>query len=210
MPGSSPSRALQGLGFGVGSRRAHGRRVATGLAALALVACAISDNAVEQRANRRERERRLRGMRAATRTTPPGERLVGPELVAEVSGRAHLFVYERTPDGRRERYAEKLYFRADGRLVYTNTLWRLDPEGLPEDRWRLDADRLCFVNNSFERGVEHCFALARRRDGRLQYAYAEPGGEYDGLLTRVTDAVLEGGAAETPASLDPSGRSSGQ
>lgn len=184
--------------------------MATGLAALALAACAISDNAVEQRANRRERERRLRGMRAATQTTPPGERLLGAALAAEVAGRAHLFVYERTPDGRRERYAEKLYFRADGRLVYTNTLWRLDPEGLAEDRWRLDADRLCYVNNSFERGVEHCFTLARRSDGRLQYAYAEPGGEYDGLLTRVTDAVLAGGAAETPASFEPPGGSSGQ
>jgi hypothetical protein len=75
---------------------------------------------------------------------------------------------------------------------------------------RLVADRLCFVDNSFERGVEHGFALARRRDGRLQHTYAEPGGEYDGLLTRVTDAVLAGGAAETPASLDPSGRGSGR
>jgi len=138
-------------------------------------------------------------MREATRTTPPGERLAGAALAAEVSGRAHLFVYERTPDGRRDRYVEKLYFRADGRLVYTNTLWRLDPEGLPEDRWRLDADRLCFENNSFERGVEHCFALSRRSDGRLQYAYAEPGGEYDGLLSRVTSAVEAGEAAAAPA-----------
>jgi len=174
------------------------------LVVLALGGCAgsLSDNATAQRAARRERERRVRAMQAATRTTPAGERLRGDALLAAVSGRAHLFVYERTPDGRAGRYVEKLYFRADGRLVYTNTLWRTDPEGLPDDRWRLDADRLCYVNGSFERGVEHCFALSRRDDGRLQYAYAEPGGEYDGLLTRSTRAVVEGAAAAAPASLD--------
>ncbi|MCB1009657.1 MAG: hypothetical protein KDB94_12305 [Acidobacteria bacterium] len=180
------------------------RRAFALLATIVLSGCAgsFSDNAIEQRAARRERERRVRAMEAATRSTPPGERLRGAALGEAVSGRAHLFVYERTPDGRAGRYVEKLYFRADGRLVYTNTLWRTDPEGLPGDRWRLDADRLCYVNDSFERGVEHCFALSRRDDGRLQYAYAEPGGEYDRLLTRSTRAIVEGAAAATPASLD--------
>lgn len=174
------------------------------LSPIVLAGCymARSDNENAQRANRRERERRLRSMREATRTTPPGERLTGDALAGTVAGRAHLFVYESRPDGSRGRYVEKFYFRADGRLVYTNTTWRLDPEGLPEDRWRLDGDRLCYLNNSFERGVERCFALARRADGRLQYSFAEPGGEYDGLLTRVTSAVVAGETAADPAALD--------
>lgn len=148
-----------------------------------------SENAV--RAARAERARRVAGMQAATRETARGADVAGDALTRAVSGRTHVFTYQVTPDGRRERYVESTYFRPDGRLVYRNTLWAMDPDGRDGDHWRVDGDRLCILNGGFS-SDEQCYRLAVEADGRIQYYVAEPGHEADGLLTKVTDRVTDG------------------
>ncbi len=48
-----------------------------------------------------------------------------------------------------------------------------------------------FENGAFS-ADEHCYRLAAQPDGRVQYYVADPGAEADGLLTKITDRVLDG------------------
>jgi hypothetical protein len=143
------------------------------------------------REQRAERARRLAGMQAATEQTAHGTNVAGDALVELVSGRTHVFVYSTSPGGRAERYVEWSYFRPDGRFVYRNSQWAIAPEGRDGDRWRVDGDRLCVLNQAMS-SDEHCYRLAVQAEGRVQYYIAAPGDDADGLLTKITDAVTEG------------------
>ena len=169
---------------------------ASSLALLALVAvtgCEAfrSDAENYAREQRAERARRLAGMKAATHEIPRGTDAAGDALTRLVSGRTHVFVYSTSPTGRAERYVEWSYFRPDGRFVYRNNQWALDPDGRDGDHWRVDGNRLCVVNQAMTHD-EQCYRLAVQAEGRVQYYVAAPGDETDGLLTKVTDAVTEG------------------
>lgn len=153
-----------------------------------------SDAQVAARASRRESERRLRDMKSATGQTPAGQPITAASLAATVSGKTHVFAYESRPDGKSGRYVEHYFFAPGGHLAYTNTLWALAADGQPEDKWWVDGDRLCLLNTTMTHETQ-CFRLARTSDGRIQYVIATPGSEYDGLLTKVTDAVLDGPSA---------------
>lgn len=133
-------------------------------------------------------------MKAATQQTTRGRDVGGDALAGLVSGRTHVFVYETTPNGRRERYVEYDYFRPDGRFVYRNTTWATSPDGRDGDRWRVDERRLCIVKQDMS-ADEHCYRLAVQPDGRVQYFIATPGSESDGLLTKITDRITDGAPA---------------
>src|SRR5262245_48233203 len=139
----------------------------------------------------KDRQRRIAAMREATRTTPAGRRVEGAALQQLLSGRTHVFIYGTTPDGRRQRYVEFTTFRAGGQFVYRNTLWAVDPNGRPDDHWRVDGKRLCILNSAFSQ-VEQCYTLAVRDDAQVQYFIDRPGDQTDGLLTKVTSEVHEG------------------
>jgi len=138
-----------------------------------------------------ERARAVAGMQAATRQTTRGTDVVGEALTRMVSGRTHVFEYGTAPGGRAGRYVEYSYFRPDGRFVYRNTDWATDSAGRDGDRWRVDGARLCVLNGAFS-ADEHCYQLAVQPDGRVQYYVADPGSEYDGLLTKITDRIVDG------------------
>jgi drug/metabolite transporter superfamily protein YnfA len=172
-------------------RRSASVAVLTLYGALSTACYPGSDAEVAARQSRREQQQRLADMRAATRTTPAGAPLAADQLAAAVVGATHVFVYTMRPDRRPGRYVEWYYFAPGGQFVYLNTMWAGERSGHAENRWRLDGDRLCFVNAAMT-PEERCFRLARRADGRLQYSFAMPGDAHDGLLTRVTDAELAG------------------
>lgn len=174
-----------------------GRRPARSVSAV-LVLCALaacdwlySDNANFQRHARAERQRRLAGMRAATAQTPVGRRLEGEALVAFLSDHTHVSVFDRTPSGQHKRYVEYRYYGPGGRFVYVNTEWAVNPDGNPEDRWRVDGRRLCVLNHALSQD-EHCYTIAVAPDGRVQFFIDAPGDEFDGLLTSVVSIVEEG------------------
>lgn len=140
-------------------------------------------------------------MRAATNETPAGRRVMGSDLHALLNGRTHVFVYESTPDGRRERYVEWTHFRGDGRLVYLNTVWVRDESGSERNRWSVDGPRLCILNTHFSQD-EQCYTIAVTADARVQYFIDRPGDPTDRLLTKVTTETYEGpprDAASRPA-----------
>ena len=163
------------------------------LALVAAIGCEAfrSDAENYAREQRAERARRLAGMQAATRETARGTNVAGDALVGLVSGRTHEFVYQVAPSGHAGRYVEWCYFRPDGRFVYRNNQWALDPDGRDGDHWRVDGDRLCVVNQAMT-SQEQCYRVAVQAEGRVQYYVAAPGNETDGLLTKITDAVTEG------------------
>ena len=143
------------------------------------------------RQRRAERARTADGMRAATRQTTRGADVAGEALGHPVSGRTLVFEYGTAPGGRAERYVEYSYFRPDGRFVYRNTHWATSPDSRDGDQWRVDGARLCILNGSFS-AAEHCYRLAAQPDGRVQYYVAEPGAETDGLLTKITNRIIDG------------------
>lgn len=147
-----------------------------------------AENYARQR--RAEHARAVAGMRAATSQTARGADVAGEALVRLVNGRTHVFVYGASPSGRAARYVEYSYFRSDGHFVYRNTEWATDPEGRDGDRWWVEGPRLCVLNGGFS-ADPHCFRLAVQPDGRIQY-YVADAGETDGLLTKVTDRVVDG------------------
>ena len=168
------------------------RRLFALAATLLVVACYPgSDAQVAARASRREGERRLRSMKSATAETARGQAIPGAALHTALAGKTHVFSYPSRPGGGKGRYVEHYYFAPDGHLAYTNSLWALEPAGRAEDHWWIDGDRLCLLNSTMNSQTQ-CFLLARIPEGRLQYFIATPGSEYDGLLTKVTDAVLDG------------------
>jgi hypothetical protein len=174
-----------------------GRRPARCVSAL-LVLCTLvgcdafySDNENFQRHARAERQRRLAGMRAATAQTVVGRRLEGAALVAFLTDHTHVTVFDRTPSGQRQRYVEYRYYGPGGRFVYVNTEWALNPDGNPDDRWRVDGPRLCVLNHAFSQD-EHCYTVAVAPDGRVQFFIDAPGEDSDGLITSVVSIVEEG------------------
>lgn len=143
------------------------------------------------RQRRTERARAARSMRAATEQTARGADVAGEALTRLVSGRTHVFEYGMGPSGRAGRYVEYSYFRPDGRFVYRNTEWATAPDGRDGDHWRVDGNRLCVLNGGFS-ADEHCYRLAVQPNARVQYYMAEPGTETDGLLTKITDRIIDG------------------
>jgi hypothetical protein len=130
-------------------------------------------------------------MRAATQQTARGADVAGDALTRVVSGRTHVFEYGTSPGGRAERYVEYAYFRPDGGFVYRNTAWATNPAGRAGDHWRVDGARLCVLNGELS-ADEHCYRLAVQPDGRVQYYVADGGAEEDGLLTKVTNRIVDG------------------
>jgi hypothetical protein len=143
------------------------------------------------RQRRAEHARAVAGMRAATSQTARGADVAGEALTRLVSGRTHVFEYGTSPGGRAERYVEYSYFRSDGHFVYRNTSWALSPDGREGDHWRVDGARLCILNGEYS-SDEKCYRLAVQPDARVQYFIAEPGADTDGLLTKVTDRIVDG------------------
>lgn len=177
------------------------RRVSAVLVLCALAGCDLvySDNASFQRRVRAERQRRLAGMRAATAETAVGRRLEGEALVAFLTDRTHVSVFDRTPTGQRTRYVEYRYYGRGGRFVYMNTAWAVSPEGNPDDHWRVDGPRLCVLNHALSRD-EHCYTIAVAPDGRIQFYIDAPGDEFHGLLTSIVSIVEEGPPRPAPRS----------
>lgn len=166
----------------------------TAALALLLLLCACGpygDGAYASRQAERERKVRLGELKAATAEQPSGRFVASTDLAPLVSGRTHVFEYVSDPQGNKNRYVEYQFFRPDGRFVFMNTTYMKDPEGKPEDHWRVDGDRLCIVNTYLTQ-EERCFRLAVLPNGRIQYYISSPGTEWDKLLTKVTDQVLEG------------------
>lgn len=167
------------------------------LAVLLLIAATLgceafrSDAENFSRQRSAERARAVAGMQAATRQTPRGTDVTGEALTRLVGGRTHVFEYGVAPGGRAGRYVEYSYFRPDGRFVYRNTDWATDPAGRDGDRWRVDGVRLCVLNGAFS-ADEHCYRLAEQPDRRVQYYIADPGTEADGLLTKITNRIIDG------------------
>lgn len=143
------------------------------------------------RQRRAERDRAVAGMRAATQQTARGTDVTSDALTRLVSGRTHVFTYGTAPGGRAGRYVEYSYFRPDGRFVYRNTEWATDPDGRDGDRWRVDGARLCVLNGAFSTD-EHCYRLAVQPDARVQYYIADSGADTDGLLTKITNRIVDG------------------
>lgn len=148
----------------------------------------MGDGAAAQRQWERDYERRVRENKEATATTPAGRKLAGEELKAALSERTHLFVYETQPGGRKGRYVESVFFRPDGKLIYTNSLWAIDPNGGENDTWTVEEDRLCYLNTAMSRDPM-CYTLNIREDGEIQYYVHKPGDAMHGLLTKVTTAI---------------------
>jgi len=162
------------------------------LSSLILLGCYPgSDAETFHRQREKERQRAIAAMRQATKTTAAGRRIEGSELELFLRDKTHVFAYESTPDGRRERYIESTYFRADGRFVYLNTLWARDPNGSENDKWRVDGNRLCVVNTHMSQD-EHCYTLAVNPDQRVQYFIDRPGDPSHGLLTKITTETYDG------------------
>ncbi len=157
-----------------------------------------SDAETFHRQREKERQRAIAAMRQATKTTAAGRRIEGSELERFLSGRTHVFEYETTPDGRRGRYVEWSYFRADGRLVYLNTLWARDPNGSEKNRWHVDGQRLCILNTHMSQ-EEQCYTIAVTADERVQYFIDRRDDPADGLLTKVTTDAHEGAPRENAA-----------
>src|SRR5262245_8974906 len=130
-------------------------------------------------------------MRAATAEQSRGADVVGEDLRRLVAGKTHESIFVQTPSGQRQRYVERSYFAADGRFIYTNSLWARDPGGREGARWRVDGARLCIVNPDMT-AEEQCYTIAVRPDGRVQYFIDEPGDETHGLLTKIPTSVHEG------------------
>jgi hypothetical protein len=165
--------------------------VLAGLAALLGCEAFRSDAENFSRQRRAEHGRAVAGMRAATARTARGADVAGDALTRLVSGRTHVFEYGTAPGGRPGRYVEYGYFRRDGRFVYRNTEWATNPDGRDGDRWRVDGARLCILNGAFS-ADERCYRLAVQPDARVQYYVADPGADTDGLLTKITDRIVEG------------------
>ena len=166
------------------------RTFITLVAALLALSCYPgSDAEMANREWRKDNERRVAGMRAATQVTAEGKRVEGEALRAALAGHTHVFEYPTSPDGRHQRYVEYAYFGPDGRFVYLNNLWVHEPRA--GDHWRVDGPRLCILN-SYLSTQEQCFTIALLPDARVQYYVAQPGDPADGLLTKVTSAVHEG------------------
>lgn len=174
-------------------RRRSARCVSAVLVLCTLAACewTYSDNENFQRHARAERLRRLAGMRAATAQTTVGQRLEGEALLALLTDHTHVSVFDRTPSGQRKRYVEYRYYGPGGRFVYVNTEWAVNPDGNPDDRWRVDGPRLCVLNHALSQD-EHCYTIAVAPDGRVQFFIDAPGEETHGLLTSVVSIVEEG------------------
>jgi hypothetical protein len=168
----------------------------TALLLLVLTACQYGDGAAFSREREKERQRRIKSMKAATAEQARGRNIGAEELAGFVSGKTHVFEYGSDPLGRRGRYVEYHYFRPDGRYVFLNTSTQNDPEGKPEDRWRVDGSRLCIVNTWFT-SDENCYEVALLPNGRVQYYIHDPGDQTHGLLTKVTNAVQS--SAPVPA-----------
>ena len=171
----------------------RGRRLLATCLVIGALGCEAfrSDAENFSRQRRAERARAATSMRAATEQTARGSDVAGDALTSLVSGRTHVFEYGMGPGGRPGRYVEYSYFRPDGRFVYRNTEWATDPAGRDGDHWRVDGARLCVLNGGFS-ADEHCYRLAVQPDARVQYYIAEPGAETDGLLTKITDRVVDG------------------
>lgn len=179
------------------SRRRFRKRRRAWLLAVVAVAATVgceafrSDAENFSRQRQAERARAAAGMRAATEQTARGADVAGDALTRLVSGRTHVFEYGSAPGGRKTRYVEYTYFRPDGGFVYRNTEWATDPAGRGGDHWRVEDARLCILNGGFS-ADERCYRLAVQPDGRVQYYVAEPGNETDGLLTKITDRIVDG------------------
>ena len=156
-----------------------------------------SDSVASQRKAERARRSAIRDMKTATAQTARGRAVEGEELRAMVNGKTHVFEYERGPGGRSGPYIEYSYFRPDGRFVYRNSLWALDPNGREEDAWRVDGGQLCILNTSFT-SSEQCYSLAVTAAGKIQYYISQPGDDSDGLLTKIPTRVLDGPPPEDP------------
>ena len=130
-------------------------------------------------------------MRAGTAQTPEGTRVAGEALRALVSGRTHVSVFQESPSGRHERYVEYRYYAPGGRFVYINTAWATNPDGDPNDGWRVDGPRLCIMNHDFGPD-EKCYTIAVTPEHHVQYFIDRPGAETHGLLTSVVTIVQEG------------------
>jgi hypothetical protein len=165
--------------------------LALAIAAVVAACGPMSDSATHQRQAERERKAGVRAMQAATAQTARGREIGGDELRILVSGKTHVSQYERGPGGAQGPYIEYSWFRPDGRFVYMNSLWALDPEGKEGDAWRVDGDALCIRNSSFT-SEEQCYRLALTPDGKIQYYIHQPGEDSHGLLTKIPDRVIDG------------------
>jgi hypothetical protein len=154
-----------------------------------LTACQYGDGAAFSREWEKDRQRRIKEMKAATAEQDRGRAVAGEELRALVSGRTHVFEYGSDPQGKQGRYVEYEYFRPDGAFVFQSTSMQREPAA--NDRWRVDGNRLCIVN-TWLTSEEHCFQLALLPNGRIQYFIDKPGDQTHGLLTKVTNTVQEG------------------
>lgn len=164
---------------------------ALAVAAIASGCAPIGDNASAQRQAEKRRKANIRAMEAATSQTRRGQDVEGEDLRALVIGKTHVFEYERGPTGTTGPYITYSYFRPDGRYVFINGLWAVDPEGNEKDTWRVEGARLCVLDSSFS-STEQCFSLAVTPGGRIQYYISNPGDPSDGLLTKIPNRVIDG------------------
>lgn len=173
------------------SRRGRAATV-TVAASILLAACTLkSDAQYSAEQSRRNNERALQGLQAATQQTARGSDLAGEALRAAVAGKTLVNRYESGPGNTRGPYVIRRYFAADGRYRLVD-----DPAitGAPADdahRWRVDGARLCIMGPPSPKESK-CYRMARATDGALQWFIDEPGSPYDRLLTIVTREIVDG------------------
>lgn len=151
----------------------------------------LSDGEYAQKQARKRRARALVSMKESTAQTPRGRDVKAEELEALVSGRTHIFIYGKTPSGGKGPYITYHYYRPDGQFVFLNTESESNFDGREGDHWRVDGNRLCVIRQWYSH-EEGCFRLAVLPNGRVQYYIDDPGGDYHGLLTTITDEIQEG------------------
>jgi hypothetical protein len=151
-----------------------------------------SDSSYAAEKWRRESERRVHDMKAATNETQRGAALEGAELVRALSGKTLVNRFEVRPDGSHGSFVVQRYFAEDGHFSLTDNPHIYSQYGSENFRWRVQQDQLCILGEPVQPDTWKCYRMARTSDGALQWYIAEPGSAYDGLLTSVTTEIHGG------------------
>ncbi len=130
-------------------------------------------------------------MRLSTAQVERGERLHGKALVAFLSGRSFGYRYGSFPDGSRGDYVVYRHFNPDGRFIAVDNHLHNAPNSVDGDAWSVDGERLC-VLHQWVSSTPQCYAAAVDARGGLQLYIDDPASQFHGLLTSVSNEIIDG------------------
>lgn len=159
------------------------------LLALSSTACSTlySDAQNAGRRSDQARQEAERAMKQASRQAVSAQPVGGEALVRLLAGNSHVQVYVKRSSDIRPYFTSYNYFASDGRFIARDTYSKRAPPYEGKGHWRVEKDRLCITTQS-EGTDAGCFRIRLAADGAIQYWIHNPGGAYDGMLTKnITD-----------------------